>query len=97
MGAIHSINSKPKTWPVQDQGAKLKPEYGGEPLVQVTYGSTDDYPEGTRPDKMFMRKSVYEKCLSGEYRVDPSSQNELKIVDSSGKPVQPIAPDMEIY
>ena len=55
MGSICSLNRRVSTWPVEDSGLRLKREYGGEPLVRVTYGASDDYPEGAGDMTILMR------------------------------------------
>lgn len=89
MGSITSIRRNPKTWSVLDRGETLKAT--GEPVVKVQYGSCDDYP-GMYELSMYMRKSVYEKCLSGEYAVSPESDlvTGLVLVDRTGNPVPPV-------
>lgn len=89
MGSITSIRRNPKTWSVLNRGETLKST--GEPVLKVQYGACDDYP-GMYELSMYMRKSVYEKCLSGEYTVSPESclMMGLVLVDRTGNPVPPV-------
>lgn len=92
MGSIYSINRRPSTWPVDERGWRLKPELGGEEVLTVEYGTLDDDPGGICPLEMLMRRSVYDGCVSGEYRVDPKAWNSLVLIDRNGKIVPPIDP-----
>lgn len=89
MGSITSINRNPKSWSVLDRGETLKTT--DEPVVKVQYGACDDYP-GMYELSMYMRKSVYGKCISGEYAVSPESGlvTGLVLVDRTGNPVPPV-------
>lgn len=93
MGSITSVNSRPRTWPVRESTARLKPEYGDEPLVMVQYGSYDEYPEAAIPMSMLMRKSIYDKCLSGAYRVDTACTDTLRLL-CKNVPVPPLCEDV---
>ena len=94
MGSICSINRNPKTWPAYLSGKKLKPEYGGEDLMAITYGFFDDDLRAFDME-MYMRKSIYDKCISGEYRIrrDSSTMRRLIVIDKHGTEVKPIASD----
>lgn len=93
MGTICSINTRPNTWPAFTTEAKLKPEFGTDPLYVIHYGSLDDDPVGVSDLTMLMRKSIYDKLLSGEYVVSPDSNrvNRLIVLDRDGKTVQPLS------
>lgn len=88
MGSITSINRRPNTWPVLDMNETLK--RNGEPVLRVTYGSCDDYPDVCSLST-YMRESVYKKCLSGEYIVSPESsfKQTLILATKDGRKVQP--------
>ena len=92
MGSICWIDGNPKRWRACETGQELKPEFGGEELVQVYYGTFDDDPGGAFELEMLMRRSVYEKALSGEYMVSPASkwEHRLILIDSKCKEVVPI-------
>lgn len=89
MGSITSINRNPKSWPVLDRGETLKAT--GEPVLKVRYGTCDDYPDISELS-MYMRKSVYDRCLSGEYAVSPESglATGLVLMDRDRAPVPPV-------
>ena len=94
MGSIYSINRNPKIWEMYHSDKKLKEKYGGESLVTVIYGTLDDYPQILNLE-MYMRESVYNKLMSGEYTVSKDSVfcNALVIVDSKGERVLPVLED----
>lgn len=87
MGSICHINTNPKTWVAFDSGLKLKPEFGGESLMTVRYGTFDDDPDGICDMEMYMRTSVYEGLLNGTYTVSPDSkwQHRLIVLDTNGQ------------
>lgn len=89
MGSITNIHRNPKSWPILDRGETLKTT--GEPVLKVQYGTCDDYPSMYELS-MYMRKSVYGKCISGEYAVSPESGlvTGLVLVDRTGNPVPPV-------
>lgn len=89
MGSITSINRNPKSWSVLDRGETLKST--GEPVLKIRYGTCDDYPDMSELS-MYMRKSVYDRCLSGEYVVSPESgpANGLVLMDKDRRPVTPV-------
>lgn len=91
MGSICSINTNPKTWPAISAG-HLTPEYGGGQLLQITYGWFDDDPSGAFELKMYMRASIYERLLKGEYKVPRESnmRRKLIIVDAQNNFVAPL-------
>lgn len=91
MGSICNINTNPNTWPLLEQGHRLKPEYGSEDLVLVEYGTMDDDRDGPVPMTIHMRRSVYEKCLSGEYHAK-LVRGMLKLRTSRGRYVKPLKP-----
>lgn len=86
MGSICSINTNPATWPAYDSGRKLKPEFGGESLMTVRYGTFDDDPGGLTDMEIYMRTSVYDKLMDGTYKVSPDScwRRKLIITDKGG-------------
>lgn len=92
MGSICHINRNPKTWTAIPSGKKTKPEYGDEPLIKITYGDFDDDPGGTFELVMLMRKSIYDKLISGEYSVmnDSSRLRSLRVCDRAGQYVKPL-------
>ena len=92
MGSICHINQNPNTWKTIPTRKKTRPEYGGESLISVTYGDFDDDPGGTFELVMLMRKSVYDKLISGEYTVMPDSSTLrcLRICDGSGRHIPPL-------
>lgn len=92
MGNICFINRRPNTWPACLSKKVLKPEYGSESLIHIRYGTFDDYPDGAYELEMLMRRSVYNKLLSGEYSVDPDSNRlrRLMVIDRNGRAVEPL-------
>lgn len=92
MGSICHIKNDPKTWTAIPSDKKTKPEYGSEPLVDITYGNFDDDPGGDFELTMLMRKSIYDRLLSGEYSIMPDSSilRCLRICDSAGRHIPPL-------
>jgi hypothetical protein len=74
------INMDPTTWVAFDAGLKLRPEFGGEKLMTIKYGSKDGDPEGTYSMEMYMRKSLYDGLQKGNYTVSPDSQQKGKLI-----------------
>lgn len=99
MGSIIYIEKNPKKWTVIDEGFYLKQDTR-EKLIKVRYGEFDDDPIGTYDMEMLMRKSVYDKLLSGEYRVQDNNgqlkESDFCVVDRSGNLIHPIS-DGAIY
>ena len=95
MGSIIYINRHPDTWTVLFGDWRLKESFGGDKLIKVRYGTFDDDPSGAFDLEMFMRNSVYDKLLSGEYHVSPDScfSKTLVIVDKTGKMIKPVKED----
>lgn len=94
MGSICSINRNPNTWRMWYPDKKLKEKFGGESLVKIVYGTFDDYPQSFEME-MYMRESIYQKLISGEYKVSSDSNiyKRLIIEDSNGDEVRAIADD----
>ncbi len=90
MGSICWIEKDPQKWRVYNSGKRLKEEFGGEELLKIIFGSFDD--ECLCEMEMYMRPSVYEKVLKGEYSVSPESKwkHDLILIDKDGKKVPPI-------
>lgn len=83
IGSITYINRNPKQWRAYDSGKKLKPEFGGEKLMVIYYGTFDDDPDGTCEMTMYMRESVYNNLMTGTYSVSPNSMHRLIILDEN--------------
>ena len=92
MGSILNINRAPKSWPAWDEGRRLKPPYGTESLMLIQYGTLDDDRDGPLPMSMHMRRSIYEKCLSGEYVPEEDPGRGLLLRDRNGDAVPPLRP-----
>jgi hypothetical protein len=62
--------------------------------MKVCYGVFDDFP-GVQDMEIYMRKSVYNKLLSGEYIVAKESdfKRSLIIKDKNGNIVEPVKED----
>lgn len=93
MGSIYYINRNPHQWKVWESDKVLKPLYGSERLLNVVYGEYDDYPSGVCELEMYMRPSIYNKLLSGEYTVDPESTNRRSLIirDKNNNEIKPLA------
>ena len=94
MGSIYYIHTNPKAWAAYDTGKKLKDEYGGDELMKIRYGVFDDFP-GIQDLEMYMRKQVYTKLMSGEYKVsrESHSKRSLVITDKNGTVIEPVKED----
>lgn len=80
MGSIVHIKSNPSTWTVYDSGKRCKEEYGGEKLLTVRYGTFDDDPDGPCDMEMYMRESVYQKLIDGDYVVSAESKFKHRLI-----------------
>ena len=89
MGSICHIKKNPKTWTAFETNMQLKPEFGGEKLMTVRYGTFDDDPDGLCDMEMYMRTSVYNALIQGTYTVSPDSArlHRLILLDADGKVV----------
>jgi len=67
---------------------KLKPVYSGDIAYEFIIGSVES-PEGISDISMLIRKFVYDKLNSGEYKIDKekSQYGKLVIVDRYGAEV----------
>ena len=90
MGKIYYINKNPKTWHAHETNMTLKPEYGGEKLMKITYGECDDYPTGLTDLDMYMRKSIYQSIMSEEFRVGSKDGQTLTVYDNDGNEILPL-------
>lgn len=92
MGSIWHIHSNVKLWKVYKTDKKLKEEYGGEELLRICYGSLDDDPVGICDLEMFMRQSVFQKVIEGEYKISPESKwkHRLILINSAGDEIPPV-------
>lgn len=90
MGSICWIETDPRKWRAYKSGLRLKEEFGGEELLKITFGSFDD--ECLSEMVMYMRPSIYEKVLSGEYEVATESKWRrcLVLIDKERKKIPPI-------
>lgn len=91
MGSIINIWVNPKNWHI-DETKELSLKETGEPLVVAHVGVGDwDY---LGPDDVvvYIRKSIYDKLISGEYRV---RRNQIRLVveDLDGNIIQPYYKD----
>lgn len=93
MGSIYSINRRPETWPVLDEGLRTRPAYGGLPIVKITYGSLDDDPTGISDLTMYMRKHIYESLLDGTCKVGPDHIRLSVINTETGREIEPLMPE----
>lgn len=90
MGSIVHINRNPKTWVAIDEGRTLTASYHYEPILKVRYGTFDDDPDGLVDMEMYMRKSIYDRLIMGEYKVAVSNVRDMQIIDSNNQIVKPI-------
>lgn len=88
MGSIYSYNRNPTSWLIGNI-FKLKPELGGERIIELIYGELDDYPQ-TISLSMFFRESIYNNLLNGEYRVFIRSNGEIIVKDIRGNLIKPL-------
>lgn len=87
MGSIWFIYRNPEAWYVEHAG-QLKPEYGGEPVLRVRYGSVDDF--YTEDLEILMRESIYNKLIAGNYTV-AKTYSKLSILDENNYEIPPLA------
>lgn len=94
MGSICYINSDPNSWLSIETNLYLKPQYGGEGLYSVHFGTFDDDSCGVIDMEMYMRESVYLKVMSGEYTVSPQSgrNHELILQDKQSNIIPALKP-----
>ena len=61
--------------------------------MTVRYGTLDDDPDGLVDLEMSMRKSVYDKLISGTYKISPDSRwrHKLIITDKDGNIIPSLA------
>lgn len=83
MGSIYHINRNPKNWVYIPTDKKLVPEHGGDRLYQVRYGELDDYPDGLVPLEIYIRESIANKLMSGEYKFKQGPDFSVQIFDSN--------------
>lgn len=91
MGSIIHIDHNPKRWRVIRDDLKLKET--GESLLQVEIGDLDDYPDGCTELVQYIRKSVYDKLISGEYTVKSGRITRLEILNKEGNEIKPYFED----
>ena len=94
MGSIVYINKDPNKWSIIDNGLILNEENEFEPVIKIGYGTFDDDPCCTVDLYMYMRKSIYNLLLSGDYHVDKKSLRVLKINDKKGEYIHPLVDEM---
>lgn len=91
MGSIIQIYHNPNRWKVIQEGLRLKEN--GEELLKVEIGEFDDDIQGLSDIQQYIRKSVYDKLISGEYTIKSGKIVRLEILDNSGKIVIPYLED----
>ena len=91
IGSICYINKNPRTWHSEETSLVTKKEYGSEELVKICYGEFDDFPAPFELT-MLMRKSIYNKLISGEYKVssDCHFNRELTVIDRNNNKIEPL-------
>lgn len=96
MGAFCHIEKNPKEWIIFTTDCKLKPEYGEEELYKVRYGVFDDEPGGQFDLEMYMRKSIFQKAISGKYRVSKESKSKKRLIllDFDEHEIKPLIADI---
>ena len=91
MGSIVRFNNNPKSWPIINE-KKLKPEYGGETIYEIEFGTTD-YDGEEWINCTYIRKSLYDAIMDGHYRVEPTGDKcAFNIIDNDGNIVPKISP-----
>lgn len=99
MGSIVSIYSNPKKWRIVSLDLHVEKRYGGEKLYKVLYGKWDDELSGEQDMSIYMRKSILDKVISGEYIVHPDSSFKRKLIlidKQTGKVVPRVVEDNDI-
>lgn len=96
MGSIINIRTNPKNWHIDDT-MPLSLKETGETLVKAYVGVGDYDYLGPDDIVVYIRKSIYDKLISGEYKVR-RNQVELVVEDADGNVVQPYYKDgQQIY
>lgn len=88
MGSLVSVFQNKQRWMTTGRVVKLRDT--GEECVEVVYGSADNDYEGSADLTIYMRKSVYDKVMSGEYSIKQTRTDSLVVLDKKGIPVRPI-------
>lgn len=93
MCTSYLINTDPKTWPACDSGRRCKSDTGNkEAILQVTYGTSHDDNREFRNLDLYMRKSIYDKLVSGEYHIRATENGKgFTIHDATGARIPPIS------
>jgi hypothetical protein len=86
-----TINTNPKTWPVlKNENLTVVPT--DEKLVEVCIGTADYDFQGEWDIVIFVRKSIYDKLISGEYIVR-DGEEELVVEGKQGNIIPPLNTD----
>lgn len=90
METICRIETDPEKWKIRNTDMHLEKEFGGERLLQISFGSLEN--NGIFEMKMYMRPSVYKKLLEKEYTVATESnwKHRLVLIDKENKKVEPV-------
>lgn len=93
MCTSYLINTDPKTWPAYDSGHRHKSGIGNkEVILQVTYGISRDDNNKFQNLDLYMRKSIYEKLVSGEYHIQTTENSKgFTIHDAANTRIPPIS------
>ena len=87
MYARSYVEKDPRRWKVEENGMRLKGEFGNESLIKVDYNCTDAYMS------MYIRESIYRNLLSGKYNVSSECTKTLVILDENGEEISPLSKD----
>lgn len=89
MGSIVSITTHKEKWNLTGKEAKIKTT--GEEIIEVVIGEADYDYDGWCDITIWIRKTVYDKVMSGAYSIDKDShwRRQLYILDENGKNIEP--------
>ena len=92
MGSIINIKTNPKNWYIITTSNPIFAKATGEELVKAWIGVGDYDYLGKDDIIVYVRKSIYEKLISGEYLV---KKNQIKLIieDRNGRIIEPLHED----
>lgn len=95
MSNLYHIYHNHQHWISVSTEYQLKPEYGGDTLVEVEYGYCDG-DDGCGPTTMYLREPIYREVVIGNYHIHPDTfkLRSLRIADHNGNIIPPLKKDI---